>query len=284
MSLHPWTISLTYTIPYAASASHSTIEQFGLGFYSSFLVADRVTVASKSNDSPDQYIFESESDAQGYSIVADPRGNTLGRGTEITLWLRPDAKEYLEHDKLKSLIQRDAEYGASPIYLWTETKSYEPVPKSDAEAGDDDDVKVEDDEDKAPEMREVVSAEWKLINDRAPLWMRDPKEVSDEEYEVSDAPWERKATQNSHGILCDRRTFTKPLSNRPKLRLRGPTSRETRVLHPSVLSCTCPSHFPTTSIRRITLASNRSSCLSAASSLREISARNTCRSISIGSR
>lgn len=147
-------------------------------------MADRVTVASKSNDSPQQYIFESEADAQGFSIVEDPRGNTLGRGTEITLWLKEDAKEYLDNEKLKSLIERDAEYGASPIYLWTETKTLEPVEKPEA-TDSDDEVKVEEEKDEGPEMKEVTSTEWKLVNDRAPLWMRDPKEVSDEEYEVS---------------------------------------------------------------------------------------------------
>ena len=84
------------------------------------------------------------------------------------------------------MIERDAEYGASPIYLWTETKSLEPVDKLSTDSDDEDDeVKVEeDDEVKAPEMKEVISTEWKLVNDRAPLWMRDPKEASDEEYEV----------------------------------------------------------------------------------------------------
>lgn len=61
------------------------IGQFGLGFYSSFLVADKVTVASKSNEDPVQHIFESQAEAAGYSIAEDPRGDTLGRGTEITL-------------------------------------------------------------------------------------------------------------------------------------------------------------------------------------------------------
>lgn len=152
------------------------------------MVADRVTVASKSNDSPQQYIFESEADAQGFSIVEDPRGNTLGRGTEITLWLKDDAREYLENEKLKALIERDAEYGASPIFLWTETKSLEPVERTVSDDDNDDEVKVEDDDEtKAPEMEEVTKAEWKLVNDRAPLWMREPKEVSDEEYEVGHA-------------------------------------------------------------------------------------------------
>ncbi|KAK4050746.1 hypothetical protein OIO90_004968 [Microbotryomycetes sp. JL221] len=148
------------------------IGQFGLGFYSSFLVADKVTVASKSNDSPAQYVFESRAKAQEFNIYEDPRGNTLGRGTEITLWLRDDAKEYLDEQRIRSLVERDAEYGASPIYLWT--KQAEKIAEvTDEDRTDDDDA------DKTP----VESFHWSLVNDRAPLWMRDPKEISDEEYE-----------------------------------------------------------------------------------------------------
>jgi heat shock protein 90kDa beta len=162
------------------------IGQFGLGFYSSFLVADRVTVASKANDSPAQYIFESEADAQSFTIAEDPRGNTLGRGTEITLWLKEDAKEYLDNEKLRGLIQRDAEYGASPIYLWTETTTTEVIETEEkgTEVDEDGEVKIEEEGEKKkePETREVVTAAWLLVNDRAPLWMRDPKEVLESEY------------------------------------------------------------------------------------------------------
>jgi len=65
--------------------SSNLIGQFGLGFYSSFLVADRVEVASKSNGDDSQWIFESKADAAEFTVRKDPRGNTLGRGTEITL-------------------------------------------------------------------------------------------------------------------------------------------------------------------------------------------------------
>ena len=67
------------------ATSTNLIGQFGLGFYSSFLVADRVGVASKSNSDSTQWVFESAADAQSFSIREDQRGNTLGRGTEITL-------------------------------------------------------------------------------------------------------------------------------------------------------------------------------------------------------
>ncbi|BGO99072.1 ATP-dependent molecular chaperone HSC82 [Rhodotorula toruloides] len=154
------------------------IGQFGLGFYSSFLVADRVTVASKTADDVEQWVFESEANADGFKIVKDPRGPTLGRGTEITLYLKPDAAdEYLDLPKLRSLIQKHAEYNAAPIYLWTSASldpSVNAVPVVEAE---DDEIKVED------EATAVEQPKWDLVNDRPPLWMRDSKDVTEEEYE-----------------------------------------------------------------------------------------------------
>lgn len=81
----------------------------GLGFYSSFLVADHVYVASipaKSDNNPDpqQYIFSSSAEDSTFEVYPDPRGNTLGRGTEITLVLKEDALDYLETYKLGVLV------------------------------------------------------------------------------------------------------------------------------------------------------------------------------------
>lgn len=69
------------------------IGKFGVGFYSSFLVADRVTVASKHPESDKQYIWESMNGENKFHIYPDPRGVTLGRGTEITLHLKEDCDE-----------------------------------------------------------------------------------------------------------------------------------------------------------------------------------------------
>ncbi|GAA5892011.1 hypothetical protein JCM8208_002969 [Rhodotorula glutinis] len=157
------------------------IGQFGLGFYSSFLVADRVAVASKTADEAEQWVFESEANAEGFKIVKDPRGATLGRGTEITLYLKPDAQgDYLDVAKLRSLIQKHAEYNAAPIYLWS-SALLDPTaaPAADSATDNEDEVKVED-VDEAPQP---VKAEWELINDRPPLWMREPKDVTEAEYE-----------------------------------------------------------------------------------------------------
>jgi heat shock protein beta len=85
------------------------IGAFGVGFYSSFLVADRVYVASrpprsKENPEPEQWVFSSSADESSFEIYPDNRGTTLGQGTEITLVLKPDAVEYLSTYKLTDLM------------------------------------------------------------------------------------------------------------------------------------------------------------------------------------
>lgn len=91
------------------TATGNFIGAFGLGFYSSFLVADRVHVASippKSslNPNPVQHVFSSSTDDSTFDVYPDPRGNTLGRGTEITLFLKPEASEYLQESTLSALV------------------------------------------------------------------------------------------------------------------------------------------------------------------------------------
>lgn len=85
------------------------IGAFGLGFYSSFLVADRVEVASipaKSDkaSNPVQHVFSSGAEDSTFEVYPDPRGNTIGRGTEITLYLKNDCLEYLEEMTLEELV------------------------------------------------------------------------------------------------------------------------------------------------------------------------------------
>ena len=103
----------------ADGADMSLIGQFGVGFYSIYLVADKVRVVSKSNED-DQYIWESTADSS-FGIAKDPRGNTLGRGTEITAYLKDDALEFMKQDKLTELIQRYSEFITFPINLYKKT-------------------------------------------------------------------------------------------------------------------------------------------------------------------
>jgi len=97
------------------------IGQFGVGFYSAFLVADEVIVVSKSNKDNDQYVWKSKADGQ-FTVSKDPRGVTLGRGTAVILKIKSDSKEFLYNDKIESVIQRYSEFMQYPIYLYSTRK------------------------------------------------------------------------------------------------------------------------------------------------------------------
>ena len=94
----------------------SLIGQFGVGFYSSFLVANKVTVVSK-HDDDEQNIWISSA-GPNFQVVEDPRGNTLGRGSEIILHLKQDAEEFLEAETIKKYVQQYSEFIDYPIMLY----------------------------------------------------------------------------------------------------------------------------------------------------------------------
>merc|ERR1712062_509873 len=127
------------------------IGQFGVGFYSAFLVADKVTVTSKCNDDPVQHVWESSADAS-FTVVDDPRGNTLGRGTRVTLHLKEDAHDYLSEDKLKETSKKYSQFIQYPIYVKVKKEV-----DADAEEDDDDDDK--DGEDAADESEDDDKAD-----------------------------------------------------------------------------------------------------------------------------
>merc|ERR1712203_132861 len=93
----------------AEGGDTNLIGQFGVGFYSAFLVADKVSVTSKCNDDPVQHVWESSADAS-FTIAEDPRGNTLGRGTAVMLHLKEDAQEFVEEAKLKELAGKFSQF------------------------------------------------------------------------------------------------------------------------------------------------------------------------------
>ena len=167
----------------AAGADVSLIGQFGVGFYSAYLVADKVRVVSKHNDD-NQMIWESSADAT-FSIAEDPRGNTLGRGTEITLFLKEDATDLLDQDKLEEMIRRYSEFITFPIYLRKEKQEEVEVPVEDDEedeVSDDsesDDVEIEEEEDEEPATRKEMQTVYneELVNDQRAIWTRSSSEV-----------------------------------------------------------------------------------------------------------
>jgi len=164
------------------------IGQFGVGFYSAFLVADRVYVTSKHNDD-DQYIWES--DANSFTINKDPRGNTLLRGTQISLVMKEEASDYLEQNSIKDLVKKYSQFINFDIFLWdsrTETV-HEPVDEADSEEAaeeedEDEDAAVEEEEDEDSKTKEVEKTvwDWTLINDTKPIWTRKPADIEDDEY------------------------------------------------------------------------------------------------------
>lgn len=167
------------------------IGQFGVGFYSSFLVADRVVVSSKHNDD-EQYVWES--DSESFSVVKDPRGNTLGRGTTVSLHLKEEAHDYLEANTLRNLVKKYSQFINFNIYLWTSKTEEvdEPVEadldddvKKKAEGDDEDEAKVEEEEEEKKAKTKKVNKtvwDWELMNSVKPIWTRKPTEIEDKEY------------------------------------------------------------------------------------------------------
>merc|ERR1719230_823752 len=174
-------------------ADANLIGQFGVGFYSAFLVADKVTVTSKCPEDPTQHVWESSADAS-FTVVEDPRGNTLGRGTRVTLHLKEDAHDYLSEDKLKETAKKYSQFIQFPIYVKIKKEVDADVDededddkeddeeKDDVEAKDDDEEKEDkDDEDEMKPTKKTVY-EWEQANTQKAIWLRAKEDVTEEEY------------------------------------------------------------------------------------------------------
>merc|ERR1719293_99767 len=178
----------------AAGADISMIGQFGVGFYSAYLVSDKVIVRTKHNDD-EQYVWESSAGGT-FTVRPDTHSpHQLARGTEITLILKEDCQPFLEEKKVKEIVKKHSQFVAFPITLFTikeEEKEIDDEDDSDDE-DDEDDVDPNKDEasvevsDKKKEKKEkktetVKKEEWELLNKQKPIWTRNPNEVSKEEY------------------------------------------------------------------------------------------------------
>jgi len=166
----------------------SMIGQFGVGFYSAFLVAEKVIVISKSNNDSQRWRWES--DAGGtFTIVEEAGHEDVKRGTKIILVLKSDNKEFLEDKRVKDLVKKHSEFISFPIELLCEKTNDKEVTddeeeeKKDEEKKDDEEIK-EDKEEKKKKTKTVkeVSHEFETLNKTKPIWTRKPEEITKDEY------------------------------------------------------------------------------------------------------
>lgn len=181
-------------------ADVSMIGQFGVGFYSAYLVADRVTVITKHNDD-DQYVWESSAGGH-FTITKDINSPSIGRGTVMILKIKDEQKEYLEIARLKEIVMKHSEFISYPIYI-EEIKEQErdmtleeeeetPLTEKEQKKLEEEQKKKNEEEQEGEDNEKIVEIprrkikesvkEMVLLNKTKPLWTRNAEEVTNEEY------------------------------------------------------------------------------------------------------
>ena len=169
-----------------AGADISMIGQFGVGFYSAYLVANKVVVISKNNDD-EQYRWESVANATfnvTKDVILEDGSNKIGRGTKIILYMKDEHVEFLEERKLKDLIKKHSEFISFPIELWVEKtteKEVEDDEEEEKKEGEEPTVTDENKEKKKKKIKEV-SHEFERVNNNKPIWLRKKEDITKEEY------------------------------------------------------------------------------------------------------
>ena len=143
-----------------AAKDSQLIGQFGVGFYSAFIVADKVTVRTRAAGTDASQGVEWISDGEGEFTVAEI--NKPARGTEIVLHIREEEKEFVDNWRLRSIISKYSDHISIPVQMWKDE-----IPESEGP-----------DSEKTP----AVPGEWESVNKATALWTRDKSDISEEEY------------------------------------------------------------------------------------------------------
>ncbi|TRY60424.1 hypothetical protein DNTS_007181 [Danionella cerebrum] len=200
-----------------AGADISMIGQFGVGFYSAYLVAEKVTVITKHNDD-EQYAWESSAGGSftvkvdhdqdldkryGYVLTFSSPGEPIGRGTKVILHLKEDQTEYIEEKRVKEVVKKHSQFIGYPITLFVEKERDKEISDDEAEEEKAEKEEKEEDAEDKPKIEDVGSddeedskdkdkkkkkkikekyIDQEELNKTKPIWTRNPDDISNEEY------------------------------------------------------------------------------------------------------